>query len=294
MSSYINQLLPTVPNIPNMEDINNWTMRKVKDIADYIIPLMDPNSNNFTETGQLSVDEFISTGNQLAYSCPTWRWFGTSDYPNMSTVSYLPKEKQFLMTKNVPSLKRVSDLNEIREEDDEDGWSKINENISNIYTSCNSSSNIINITNSLGPDIDYNDFLDNNEKDLHSYQPYFSIKEDEDNIVRTWTYDISITYDKYYRTPRVYLFGYNENHEPLTFDQIMKDISSEHANKTVTFDPHPHLGINCVSIHPCLHANTMKNIYNMRGGDASVHFYLFLFLKFISTIMPTVDYDFTV
>lgn len=38
-------------------------------------------------------------------------------------------------------------------------------------------------------------------------------------------------YDKYYRTPRVYLFGYDEHRQPLTTDQIMEDISADHANK---------------------------------------------------------------
>ena len=30
------------------------------------------------------------------------------------------------------------------------------------------------------------------------------------NIERTRTYDVSITYDKYYQTPRIWLFGYSE------------------------------------------------------------------------------------
>ena len=33
---------------------------------------------------------------------------------------------------------------------------------------------------------------------------------DEDNIVHTRTYDLHITYDNYYRTPRVWLSGYSE------------------------------------------------------------------------------------
>ena len=72
------------------------------------------------------------------------------------------------------------------------------------------------------------------------------------------TYDLSITYDKYYRTPRVWLFGYDEvsscsallyhslacrtdrsalrllccqHRQPLTPAQIMQDISADHANK---------------------------------------------------------------
>ncbi len=32
----------------------------------------------------------------------------------------------------------------------------------------------------------------------------------EDNILRTRTYDLSISYDLYYLTPKVWLFGYDE------------------------------------------------------------------------------------
>lgn len=32
----------------------------------------------------------------------------------------------------------------------------------------------------------------------------------EANIIKTRTYDLSITYDKYYQTPRIWLSGYNE------------------------------------------------------------------------------------
>lgn len=45
---------------------------------------------------------------------------------------------------------------------------------------------------------------------------------------------MSIVYDKYYRTPRVYLFGYDEHRQPLTPEQIMQDISADHANKVST------------------------------------------------------------
>ena len=30
-------------------------------------------------------------------------------------------------------------------------------------------------------------------------------------ILATRTYDLNITYDKYYQTPRLWLFGYDEN-----------------------------------------------------------------------------------
>lgn len=38
---------------------------------------------------------------------------------------------------------------------------------------------------------------------------------DGDDILQTRTYDLNITYDKYYQTPRLWLFGYDEVILPL-------------------------------------------------------------------------------
>jgi ubiquitin-like-conjugating enzyme ATG3 len=72
--------------------------------------------------------------------------------------------------------------------------------------------------------------------------PYLVAREPEDNILRTRTYDVSISYDKYYQTPRIWLTGYDEHRAPLTPSQSLEDVSHEHARKTVTIDgarPHP-------------------------------------------------------
>lgn len=150
-----------------------------------------------------------------------------------------------------------------------------------------------------------------------SHPGYLKAEEPEDNIVKTRTYDISIVYDKYYRTPRVYLFGYDEHRQPLTPDQIMEDISADHANKTVTVETHPFLGVAMPSLHPCKHAPVMKRIIDQMSAPRpttssssssssststaatvptqkiDVKQYLFIFLRFISSVLPTVEYDFT-
>lgn len=129
------------------------------------------------------------------------------------------------------------------------------------------------------------------------------------NIVRTRTYDIYITYDKYYQTPRLWLAGYDEQGLPLAPRAIFEDISKEHAHKTVTIERHPQLDISMASIHPCRHAHVMKRIINFTeshhnrppgqgkeqraGGEVRVDQYLVIFLKFMSTVLPTVDYDYT-
>jgi len=73
-------------------------------------------------------------------------------------------------------------------------------------------------------------------------------------------YDISITYDKYYYTPRLWLSGVKENGQPLTNEEIFEDIMSEYINKTVTIEIHPHIGTSQASIHPCKHADVIHTL----------------------------------
>ena len=120
---------------------------------------------------------------------------------------------------------------------------------------------------------------------------------DEDVFIPTRTYDLNITYDNYYRTPRLWLSGYDENNKPLSIEQMYDDISEDHAKKTVTFETHPHIpGTLMASIHPCRHAEVMKKLINLvaeSGKDLEVHSYLMVFLKFVQSVIPTIEYDYT-
>ena len=49
--------------------------------------------------------------------------------------------------------------------------------------------------------------------------------EDEIGVLSTRTYDLNITYDNLYRTPRLWLFGYDEDQRPLTEDEMYEDVS---------------------------------------------------------------------
>lgn len=144
-----------------------------------------------------------------------------------------------------------------------------------------------------------------------------------DQVIHTRTYDLHITYDKYYQTPRLWVVGYDENRQPLSVEQMYEDVSQDHAKKTVTMETHPHLpGPNMASVHPCKwvsrlldakssdltfysfvrfsrvfrHADIMKKIIQTveEGGKVlGVHMYLIIFLKFVQTVIPTIEYDFT-
>ncbi|XP_066980370.1 ubiquitin-like-conjugating enzyme ATG3 isoform X4 [Macrobrachium rosenbergii] len=116
-------------------------------------------------------------------------------------------------------------------------------------------------------------------------------------ILQTRTYDLHITYDKYYQTPRLWLTGYDENRQPLSVEEMYEDFSQDHANKTVTMETHPNVtGPPVASVHPCRHAETMKKICETvleGGGELGVHLYLIVFLKFMQAIIPTIEYDYT-
>lgn len=122
-------------------------------------------------------------------------------------------------------------------------------------------------------------------------------EEPADCFLKTRTYDIHICYDKYYATPRIFLSGFDESGQVLSVAQIMEDISADHANKTVTMETQPSLGLVMASIHPCKHAEVMKRLADRHlmtnGKELTVEMYLTLFLKFFSSVIPTIEYDYT-
>ena len=182
------------------------------------------------------------------------------------------------------------------------------------------------------------------------------------NLLQVRTYDVMITYDKYYQTPRIWLVGFDEvgfmmcslvvclltcvqAGNPLTQSQVFQDVSADHAFKTVTIEPFPHSSkLSAVSVHPCKHASVMKKVIermnagvveqrqlapnssspSSKGGETGkkkwlgvvrkvtgaeksqspggadddsdgmrVDFYLVVFLKFIASIVPTIELDST-
>jgi hypothetical protein len=56
------------------------------------------------QKGVLTPEEFVIAGDQLVFSCRTWAWSGGN---KGTQKKYLPDDKQFLITRNVPSLRRA-------------------------------------------------------------------------------------------------------------------------------------------------------------------------------------------
>eukprot|EP01120_Amphizonella_sp_Union-15-10_P008258 TRINITY_DN2935_c0_g1_i1.p1 TRINITY_DN2935_c0_g1~~TRINITY_DN2935_c0_g1_i1.p1 ORF type:complete len:294 (+),score=69.55 TRINITY_DN2935_c0_g1_i1:34-915(+) len=263
-------------------------------------PLKD---SKFLEEGVLTPEEFVLAGDLLVQKCATWSW-STGD--EKRAVKYLPLDKQFLITKNVPC--HIYPISNEKEESVEDGdWLAVGghqtakekeEEIPEI--------DVGNKKNTKKSDEDDDDDDDEDIPDMETFNEDNNLIQDDvatsqsdknDAIIKNRTYDLTISYDQYYQTPKVWLFGYDENRQPLPPDQIYKDISQDHAKKTVTLDTHPHLGVSCAFIHPCRHASVMKTMVQKSidaGKQPRVDQYLFLFLKFLSAVIPSIEYDYTI
>ncbi|KAL0728475.1 hypothetical protein Bca4012_024568 [Brassica carinata] len=298
----------------------------------------------FKEKGVLSVSEFILAGDNLVSKCPTWSWSASNFNTHLLDFSimpkalsfikeagdpskrkpYLPSEKQFLITRNVPCLRRAASVAEdyeaaggevLVDDEDNDGWlathgrpkDKGNEDEdlpSMDALEINERDTTQHSPRCAGgeeeeeediPDMEDFDEIDNDPATLQS-NLLVAHEPDDDNILRTRTYDVSITYDKYYQTPRVWLTGYDESRVLLQPELVMEDVSQDHARKTVTIEDHPHLPGKHASVHPCRHGAVMKKIIDVlmsRGVEPEVDKYLFLFLKFMASVIPTIEYDYT-
>ncbi|KAI8895755.1 autophagocytosis associated protein [Globomyces pollinis-pini] len=269
---------------------------------EYLSPVLL--NSKFKESGVITPEEFIAAGDFLSYKCPTWQW-ASSD--SSLKKDYLPDQKQYLITRNVPCLKRVHDIiqDSLLPENEDDGFLLTHQNIlqnnqiKDLDSDLDSHINDLKINeNDNIPDIDSIPDLD--DDDLNDFGTVDQISDPAalpSNILPTRTYDLSITYDKYYQTPRMWLYGYDEQQRPLSAIQIFEDISQDHAKKTCTIEQHPHQNIQCASIHPCKHANVMKRILDhldeQDGHPIRVDQYLMLFLKFMSAVLPTMEYDYT-
>lgn len=61
----------------------------------------------------LTPEEFVAAGDHLVHHCPTWQW-ATGDEARIKT--YLAKDKQFLITRNVPCYRRCKQMEYVGEE----------------------------------------------------------------------------------------------------------------------------------------------------------------------------------
>ncbi|KTF81869.1 hypothetical protein cypCar_00040638 [Cyprinus carpio] len=323
-----------------MQNVINSVKGTALGVAEFLTPVLK--ESKFKETGVITPEEFVAAGDHLVHHCPTWKWqehththththiwrfcenwltsgskFVPKIWPGRASGEeakvkpYLPKDKQFLLTRNVPCYKRCKqmeysdELEAIIEEDDGDGgWvdtyhnsgvTGVTEAVREISLDNKDNMNMNVQTGASGNGDEDDDDDEGEAADMEEYEEKGLLETDEatldtskmadlsktkaeaggeDAILQTRTYDLYITYDKYYQTPRLWLFGYDEDRQPLTVDQMYEDISQDHVKKTVTIENHPHLPPPAMcSVHPCR--------------------YLLIFLKFVQAVIPTIEYDYT-
>jgi ubiquitin-like-conjugating enzyme ATG3 len=316
----------------------------------------------FLEKGTLTPDEFVAAGEALVFSAPSWQW-ARADAG--SERAFLPADRQFLVTRGVPCLARAAEAARrfrgereavlvrveggttdwvveggeagggedgeddegegdltggggaaaaaaAAEEDDDDGYGDLAAFVDArlvlprdpAVVAVRASSSSTSSSSTPGPS--------------HAVSSAAAVR-------RARRYDLSITYDKFYACPRVYLRGWAEEGSSssssspgllgspppplLTPEQMLEDIMEEYAQRTVTIEAHPQvpsLGPH-VSIHPCRTPAAMKRVIDAltgggegEGGEGNgggeplrVESYLILFLKFMQAVVPTINYDFT-
>ncbi|ODV83232.1 hypothetical protein CANARDRAFT_190988, partial [[Candida] arabinofermentans NRRL YB-2248] len=244
-------------------------------LKEYLTPIN--HKSTFTETGEITPEEFIEAGDHIVNKFPTWQW---SPAPESKKRDFLPDDKQFLVTRHVPSYVRAGDfedddtnLEDIKEVDDDDdddeeeeGWTTTinhhkNPNKHHHCTPDDERRHSQQYDEMVEKINDIDDLIDENAEEEMEKENNNSKPINEATVIdpNKRSYDLYITYSTSYRVPKMYLVGFNSNGTPLTPNEMFEDIASDYRQKTVTIEKAPFLSnTTSVSIHPCKHATVMK------------------------------------
>nr|POF05860.1 autophagy-related protein 3 [Quercus suber] len=256
-------------------------------IHSFIDPIRDrlapvSNTSTFRATGQITPEEFTAAGDFLVSKFPTWSWADATT--PAQRVNYLPPGKQYLITRGVPCRSRVKDERFAGSADgqdqlvfdmlsgpsdeaggEDDGWLKAGNSIEK--TAKGNDTRRASEVRTLEDDGKMGEKLED-EEDIPDMEDE---EDDEEAIIRDRKvgdgdaglrlYTLYITYTPYYKTPRLYLLGYDAaTNTPLPPLSMMEDIVGDYKDKTVTLEDFYFTSptIKTASVHPCKHASVMK------------------------------------
>lgn len=304
------------------------TLSSIRELREYLTPVS--HVSNFKTTGEITPEEFVTAGDYLVYKFPTWSWAAA---PSSKRRDFLPEDKQYLITKHVPSHVRATAFTDGADAGDEEvdveGWvttAKTNNKTKEGVKAQEAEDEAEEPQEIVDIDLEEEDLED---EDSDAYRG---------NATRTppRTYNLYITYSTSYRVPKIYLSGFNANGGPLTPNEMFEDIVADYKDKTVTIERAPfEEDLTLISIHPCKHSSVMKvlldraeaRLRNKQDMDEleiskglaktglaeseedeweeiakhestedvaiRVDQYLIIFLKFISSVTPGIEHDFT-
>ncbi|XBW34606.1 hypothetical protein QEN19_000172 [Hanseniaspora menglaensis] len=276
---------------------------KLSSFREYMTPVS--NDSKYIENGTITPNEFVIAGNYLADKFVTWTWNSEDtevSEKNLKIKSFLPKEKQFLVTRKVVCYKRCEDLQKDENELAISGTVEVFDEDNNVWIVKPKEKIIEKAKETVHVDESgYN--LDEEELESDGEDQFSVYDEIEDSINKRY-YDLFIFYSTSYKVPKMYLVGFNNEGQPLSPKEMLSDVSPEYRKKTATIENLPIFDnkIPSISIHPCKHGNVMKLLMSKmkesrsivsEGKDLTVDSYLVIFLKFMNSVIPTMEYDFT-
>jgi ubiquitin-like-conjugating enzyme ATG3 len=218
-----------------------------------VTPLMGTlKESKFFEKGVLTPEEFLIAGENLTHKCPTWEWAPASDGKGDDK---LPADKQFLVTRKVPCPNRVKDVEvaaaAVKEIEVGDGWVETNDNMkaadADEVFDLDDDAHVV--EDKAEPeeeevmDLDDLDDLDDAAENNIFASDKYTAKDDAGSGLevnaKMRKYDLSITYDYFHQTPRMWFVGYAADGRLLKQNELLEDVMADYANKTVTFEDHP-------------------------------------------------------
>lgn len=217
-----------------------------------------PEKDTFQANGELSPDEFRRAGQHLIKICTGWQWKPSQNKDFKS--KYLDEGQQYLLLEKGMCRRRLNNTLEKEQKKIEDKVLQEGED---------------QIVVLEGADV----------------------QEEEDNIENYRYYKMYIVYDEYYHTPRMYFSATKHDGTPVSNDDIRQDIQREYLDKTLTMEKFPFIeNLVMPTVHPCRHAAVLKTMSQSMaesGHTIQSHFALLIFLKFISSVVPYVEFDTT-
>lgn len=231
--------------------------RLFKSTREYFTPVLTETA--FHEKGMLTPEEFVKAGDQLVRNCPSWKWesgepskvrpylpadkqfLSTKGVPSYSRVSVLQASK--VVEENVKGGMGDAEGDwcapELIKPDDNDPDEVLveaedaTEEGSNGGPTASISKAQPAVTKVEDEYLDMEDeslALDDAATSMNTLNLQQSgekaapgtgsFESATSNLVRARRYDVSITYDNYYRTPRIWLFGFDENGSALSTNDI--------------------------------------------------------------------------